>query len=97
MKFRFLPEAKQEYKEAARFYRQIDSTLAREFIAPVEESVAAICRNPLACLVATLNIRRCLIAQFPYGLFYSHDAENVTIYAVMHLHREPGYWIERRP
>ena len=62
MNVRFLPEAKQEYKEAARFYRRINSTLAREFIARVEEGVAAICRNPLAFRVATLDIRRCLIA-----------------------------------
>ena len=97
MKVRFPPEAKQEYTEAVRYYRRIDSTLAREFITRVEERVGAICRNPLAFRVVTLDIRRCLIAQFPQGLFYIHDAQTVTIYAVMHLHREPGYWIERHP
>ena len=41
--------------------------------------------------------RRCLIHRFPYGMIYALDEEKsgILILAVMHLHREPGYWSER--
>jgi hypothetical protein len=43
------------------------------------------------------QIRRCLVHRFPYGVIYSVDEQRsrVLILAVMHLHRQPGYWSER--
>jgi len=45
------------------------------------------------------GIRRYLLKSFPYLLYYRWDAEKelVTILAVMHCSREPGYWRERSP
>jgi hypothetical protein len=34
--------------------------------------------------------------RFPYGIIYSHDKGVIYILAVMHLHRDPNYWQERR-
>lgn len=42
------------------------------------------------------EIRRCLTNRFPFGILYSVEADRVLILAVMHLHRDPGYWRERR-
>jgi len=43
------------------------------------------------------QIRRCLVHRFPYGVIYSVDEQKseLLILAVMHLHRQPGYWSER--
>jgi len=43
------------------------------------------------------QVRRCLVHRFPYGVIYSVDEQRsrVLILAVMHLHRQPGYWSER--
>ena len=43
------------------------------------------------------QIRRCLVHRFPYGVIYSVDEQRsrVLILAVMHLHRQPGYWSDR--
>jgi toxin ParE1/3/4 len=43
------------------------------------------------------QVRRCLIHRFPYGVIYALNEEESEIFilAVMHLHREPGYWSER--
>ncbi|MDQ3625128.1 MAG: type II toxin-antitoxin system RelE/ParE family toxin [Verrucomicrobiota bacterium] len=43
------------------------------------------------------GIRRYIFRRFPYVLYYRWEAEQerVTIYAVMHCSREPGYWKQR--
>jgi len=43
------------------------------------------------------QIRRCLVHRFPYGVIYSIDEQKseLLILAVMHLHRQPGYWSDR--
>jgi len=43
------------------------------------------------------QIRRYLLKQFPYSIYYRWEAEKdrVSIYAVMHFSRRPGYWHER--
>jgi len=42
-----------------------------------------------------LDYHRCLSRTFPYGIFYSHDKETVTIWAVLDLRRDPQ-WIAAR-
>jgi hypothetical protein len=38
-----------------------------------------------------------VITRFPYVIYYrwEQQCERVTIYAVMHCSRDPGYWHER--
>jgi len=50
--------------------------------------------NPGMWPILDHPVRRCLVHQFPYGVIYSVDEQRsqVLILAVMHLHRQPGYW-----
>jgi hypothetical protein len=41
------------------------------------------------------EIRRYLTRVFPYAILYSIEADYILIMAVMHCHREPGYWKNR--
>ena len=41
------------------------------------------------------EIRRCLLARFPYALIYGIEQQTIVIIAVAHLHRQPGYWADR--
>jgi plasmid stabilization system protein ParE len=43
------------------------------------------------------GIRRYVFRRFPYVIYYRWEVErhHVTIYAVMHCSREPGYWKNR--
>jgi len=40
-------------------------------------------------------VRRALVNRFPYGVLYVDDHSELLIVAIMHLHREPGYWESR--
>jgi len=53
--------------------------------------------NPGMWPIMDHQVRRCLVHRFPYGVIYSVDEQRsrVLISAVMHLHRQPGYWSER--
>ena len=45
------------------------------------------------------QIRRYLLTRFPYSIYYRWEPEQdrVSIYAVMHFSRRPGYWRKRVP
>ena len=42
------------------------------------------------------DVRRSLVNRFPYGVLYSIEEERIYILAIMHLHRYPDYWKNRR-
>lgn len=52
----------------------------------------------VTALVYTVSlIRLHFTDRFPYGVIYVLEPDHVWIVALMHLHREPGYWRERLP
>lgn len=36
--------------------------------------------------------RKASLKRFPYAVVYWMDDDTLRIIAIMHLHREPGYW-----
>ena len=48
--------------------------------------------NPLQFPIVEEEVRRGLMRDFPYGVFFTADAELVTVLAVLHLHRHPDTW-----
>jgi plasmid stabilization system protein ParE len=41
------------------------------------------------------NIRRVLVARFPYQVVYRVRPDAVVIVAIAHAKRRPGYWMDR--
>jgi hypothetical protein len=66
---------------------------AIEIVAAVERIKA----NPGMWPIMDHQVRRCLVHRFPYSVIYSVDEQKseLLILAVMHLHRQPGYWSDR--
>ena len=95
MRFEFHPQALTEYEAAAGHYAARRAGLEREFIESVEQAIDQIVRSPRTWRIFEDDIRRCLTRVFPYAVLYSIEAEMILIVAVMHSHREPGYWRER--
>lgn len=95
MKVRFLPEARDELKEAARYYNHVRPGLGNELRNEVRSVVNRIQRHPLAWHPLNDRFRRSHTNRFPYGVIYTVYEDEVIIVAVAHLHREPEYWSER--
>jgi plasmid stabilization system protein ParE len=95
VKFEFHPDALAEYEEATRHYAACRTNLEFRFISEVERAIQRILDAPDRWSVLEEDIRRCLTHVFPYALLYTVESDYVLIVAVMHSHREPGYWRAR--
>lgn len=91
----FHPEALFEYAEATRYYlREASPRVADAFITSVESGVATMVAAPTRWhIVEDPEIRRYVFSRFPFVIYYRWESkqDRVTIYAVMHCSREPGY------
>jgi plasmid stabilization system protein ParE len=96
MKVEFHPEAEEELVRAVDWYEDVEPGLGQDFALEVHAAVRAIASFPTAWPVLDGDIRRCLTNRFPYGLLFSTEKSKVLVLAVMHLHRKPDYWKDRR-
>jgi plasmid stabilization system protein ParE len=92
----FQEDAETEMLEAAAYYEAQQSDLGRRFLAAVQDAINRIVLNPSLYPVVTSDVQRCLTKIFPFGVLFRDRPEQIEVIAVMHLHRDPGYWQERR-
>lgn len=95
--FEFVPEARLELREAVRFYEGEAAGLGAEFAAEVRAVIGQVLEHPLSGTPTRAGTRRKLLARFPYSLIYLPSPRPITILAVMHHRRKPGYWLDRVP
>jgi plasmid stabilization system protein ParE len=95
----FHSEAAEEYFNATLYYLTHASPLiAAAFVSEIEAGIQSLLTSPTTWpVIEAPNIRRLLFKTFPYSLYYSWTSEDdqITIYAVVHLSRSPGYWRDR--
>ncbi len=92
----YLEEARHELLDSVAYYDACADGLGRRFFNEVQAGEEAILRWPEAWGQVGGGFRRKLLDRFPYGLVYHVPANDVVeVVAVMHLHREPGYWRQR--
>jgi toxin ParE1/3/4 len=96
MKLRFAEEALAEYIAAGQYYNGQIPGLGDAFLNEVEVGVGKILAAPSTWRLIEYDVRRFLVSRFPYGIYYTIEADMVVIWAIKHLHRDPDYWQERR-
>src|SRR3954447_9324918 len=89
-------EAELEMFEAALRYERERESLGFRFEARVHTVFARIRENPFLFPVIEDDVRRALVREFPYGVFFTTGAGLITVLAVLHLHRDPETWRRRR-
>jgi toxin ParE1/3/4 len=94
---RFHPDADAEMMSAAKYYETQQQDLGKRFLASVQDAINRIQVNPLLYQEIETGVRRCLTMTFPFGVVFRIMPNQYVIIAVMHLHREPGYWKNRVP
>jgi hypothetical protein len=95
MKTIILDVAEQELAEAITYYNSECPGLGYEFVLEVKEGLKRIENFPKAWPPFTPRTRRCLVNRFPYGILYRADDEEIIVYSIMHLKRNPETWKER--
>lgn len=89
-------EAELEIFEAALRYERERAGLGFRFEAQVNTVFARLLENPFQVPVIEQDVRRALVRDFPYGVFFTTEADLITVLAVLHLRRHPDTWKRRR-
>jgi len=95
MTVRFHELAAMELDEGASYYDTKTEGLGGRFLAEVRAAVLYIQEFPESSPVIEHEIRRKVLAKFPYDLFYVFESSAVTILSVAHESRRPGFWRTR--
>lgn len=96
MKIVFEQDALGEYLDAVR-HSEERFGLGRSFVAAVDNSLSSIASNPDGYKEVGMGIRIFRMKRFPFYLFYHSSDSVITLYAVAHHARRPGYWRDRVP
>jgi toxin ParE1/3/4 len=90
--FRFHPAAREEFRDAARWYRAKRAIAASEFRRDISDGIRNIMQAPRRWSTYLHGTRRFVLQRFPFSIVYLEELEVVTIIAVAHSKRKPGYW-----
>ena len=90
------PEADLDILNAALWYEGERFDLGEQFLAAIERSLKRIEQSPRQFPLVTATVRRALVHQFPFGVFFLLEDDTAIVLAVMHLHRDAVDWQARR-
>ena len=97
MRIALHPEAREDLREAASFYRETAGrNLSRSLVEEFDRSVNSLRRHPHIGPVWRKGTRRLSMRRFPYSLIYTVSDDEILILAVAHHSRRPGYWRHRK-
>jgi toxin ParE1/3/4 len=97
---RFAPQVPDELAEAVLWYEARRSGLGEELLDEIDATLPLVGSRPrsfprLQDVGASHEIRRALLARFPYAIVFLVRQEEVRVLAVAHVKRRPGYWLSR--
>jgi plasmid stabilization system protein ParE len=94
------PSADAEVDEAAAWYDAQTTGVGNDFIVAAGTAVRSAARRPRIGSPVSIQsevgeVRRVRVVGFPYQVVYAVLPDHVTVLAVAHNHRTPGYWASR--
>ena len=90
MKLRYQSRACAEFHEAVVAYQEVNPLAARKFVSGAERGLRRLHQFPELCRRRLGDYRMFRPPGFPYGWFYRVELDEIVIYAVLHLHRDPA-------
>lgn len=89
-------EARTEFLDAVDWYEERWPGKGAELVAAVELVFDRIAANPRMGKVMRGDIRRVLVADFPYAVFYIPEATEIVVTSLFHTSRDPAVWQGRQ-
>jgi toxin ParE1/3/4 len=93
--YRLHPEAWLEFVAADDWYLARSFDASGEFLSDVYEALETISKAPHRWPKYLHGTRRFVLHRFPFSVVYLDDPDQITIIAVAHSKRRPGYWKHR--
>ena len=91
----FHPATAIEIKSSFDWYQEQVKGLGNDFIQELEEAFHSIQSIPFTWPKMGKSHRRFVLSRFPYSIIYKVLDETIFVVAIMHNHRNPGYWNDR--
>jgi plasmid stabilization system protein ParE len=95
MKLKVLRVAKQELQDATDWYAARRPGLDQKFLNSIDAAIQSIIAHPRTWPDAGFGTQKYGTTQFPYSIIYTCNDDEITIIAVAHTSRRPGYWRSR--
>lgn len=95
MRVDFHPASAREVEDAQAWYEERSVFAASAFLRELSTAVNRIREAPTRYPSAERGTRRILLDRFPFTLYYRLGENVITIVAVAHQKRRPGYWRSR--
>ena len=92
---RLTAAARRDFRDAARYYDGERPGLGDEFRAEVTRVLGIVARSPALFATVYQDVRRVQARPYPYGVFYRNLNGTTEVFAIVHLHRDPGVWQRR--
>jgi len=92
MRFKWHPDALDEFHSAALYYSLREIGLDARFITEVEAAIEKAIESPGSWPLIDDLARKCRANVFPYSVIYIDIEDFIVIVAVMHESRDPDYW-----
>ncbi len=90
-------DAQAEFDAAIAYYEERETGLGLRFHAEVARAIGIIERHPqIGSPYKATQLRRYVIAHFPYLIFYLELRNIIWIVAIAHAKHKPDYWKSRR-
>ncbi len=97
MKVRLKPAAKADVAGIYGWYhREVGKDVAQRFRRSFRKCGRTIGLHPLAFPKVHGEIRRALLHNFPYAVFFKVEKNEVVVFGCFHGHRDPTVWQNQR-
>jgi toxin ParE1/3/4 len=93
--YRVDPQAWTELEAADDWYLQRSSEASVRFLVSVYDALENISQAPQRWPRYLYGTRRFILHRFPFSIVYLDEPDAVSIVAVAHNKRKPGYWKQR--
>jgi plasmid stabilization system protein ParE len=90
-----LPEAEAEAREAFLWYFDRSPIAADAFRIDLFDAIDGLATTANDWPEDDEGIRRYHLKHYPYTVTYEVIAQKVTVFAIAHQRRRPGYWLDR--
>lgn len=85
-------DAEQEIIDAFLWYEQQRQGLGLRFEKEVFEAFDRISQNPFLNRKVSFEKRRAIVKNFPYGVYYQVNGDQIIVLAVVSFLRDPSHW-----
>lgn len=89
---RFVAPARTEFLAAVTYYLEVDPAQGARFVQAVEAATVRALAFPLSGSPTEPSVRRVMVKDFPFSVFYRPEPDGIVVFAVAHHSRLPGYW-----